>query len=156
MRALRTREGMQENNPGATAGQDSYERRLRQYEQESIRAREKFSFETPPTPLSGKRSEGNTLTLSPWKKQKIVSPKISYDASRGPEMGRRMYGPFKKNFNDETGSLESWEETWFNLGTDAEESGSSTADLRKGGEAKDNEDKIERVAGPGMSWRKLV
>ncbi|KAI1622171.1 hypothetical protein EDD37DRAFT_611668 [Exophiala viscosa] len=155
MRALRTAEGLTETHRGFTGG-DTFTRRLRQYEQESIRAREKFSFEMPSTPHSGKKSEGSTLVGSPWRKNKITSPKPSYDSSKGPETGRRMYGPFKRDFNEETGSLESWEEKWFNLGTDAEESASSTADLPKTEPAKDDEDKIERFAGPGMSWRKLV
>ncbi|KIV86547.1 hypothetical protein PV11_02150 [Exophiala sideris] len=155
MRALRTAEGITQTNRGFTGG-DTYTRRLRQYEQESMRAKGKFSFETPSTPLSGKKSEVGTLVGSPWRKNKIASPKASYDYSRGPETGRRMYGPFKRDFNEETGSLESWEEKWFNLGTDADESASSSADLPKTEQVKDDEDKIERVAGPGMSWRKLI
>ena len=67
--------------------------------------------------------------------------------------GRRKYGPFKRDFNEETGSLESWEEKWFNLGNEGEgESESSTTNLKQGV----FEGRAERVSGPGMSWRKLI
>jgi hypothetical protein len=73
--------------------------------------------------------------------------------------GRRKYGPFKRDFNEETGSLESWEEKWFNLGNNegeaegqGESSESSKTNLKKGV----FEGRAERVSGPGMSWRKLI
>lgn len=165
-RELRTSEGLtatNSSNNGFTGG-DTFTRRLRQYEQESMRAREKFSFEAPTTPLSDKKSgaaggSGNG-SPSPWYKSKIASPKISYERPRvdadmgtGIGGGRRKYGPFKRDFNEETGSLESWEEKWFNLGNEGEgESESSTTNLKQGV----FEGRAERVSGPGMSWRKLI
>ncbi|KAK5462406.1 hypothetical protein LTS15_002118 [Exophiala xenobiotica] len=179
-RELRTSEGLTAaangSNNEMTSG-DTFTRRLRQYEQESARAREKFSFEAPTTPLSGKKSgaagpSGNgNGSHSPWykspSKSKIASPKMSHDTPRadadmgimGVGGGRRKYGPFKRDFNEETGSLESWEEKWFNLGNNegegegqGESSESSKTNLRKGV----FEGRAERVSGPGMSWRKLI
>ncbi|KAK7888342.1 hypothetical protein LTR67_008688 [Exophiala xenobiotica] len=174
-RELRTSEGLTAATNGSnnemTSG-DTFTRRLRQYEQESARAREKFSFEAPTTPLSGKKSgaagpggNGNG-SPSPWykspSKSKIASPKRSHDTPRadmdmGIMGGRRKYGPFKRDFNEETGSLESWEEKWFNLGNnegegEGESSESSKTNLKKGV----FEGRAERMSGPGMSWRKLI
>lgn len=163
-------------------GGDTFARRLRQYEQESMRAREKFSFEAPATPLSGggginKKATGGgagvgSVNSSPWYKGKgaaaPATPKRSVESLKtvtpggagaglgGGESsgaGRRMFGPFKKEFNEETGSLESWEEKWFSLGN---EEGGSGGDFEMKSMKKPFEGHAERVAGPGMSWRKLV
>jgi hypothetical protein len=158
MRSIKGLRGEYTNKDNSNlTGGDTYTRRLRQYEAESARAREKFSFDTPSTPSSSaKRSNnGGTPINSPWWKTKSPTARraASHESSAGEgntESGRRMYGPFKRNFNEETGSLESWEETWFNLGNeDADAPPSSSAQLN-------SIDEGEGVAGPGQSWRKLV
>lgn len=150
---------------GGGGGGDTFARRLKQYEQESMRAREKFSFEAPATPLSG-GGVASANSISPWYKGKTTAattPKRSVESlnktapgaaavGESSVAGRRMYGPFKREFNEETGSLESWEEKWFSLGNEGESGG----DFEMKSMKKPFEGHAERVAGPGMSWRKLV
>ena len=82
-----------------------------------------------------------------------------------------MYGPFTRSVNEETGSLESWEEKWFNLGNEGEgKVGSATASTSMfkrdephgyraanvDGSGDGRARAPEPLSGPGQSWRKLV
>lgn len=217
-------------DPFLDAGElDTYTRHLRQYEEEAARAREKYSFDAPPsTPVSGRNKNKNTCRGSaatttpntirstrqglgygfgvgessngngnasrgsprPWFKPKTptssplstkktksnngdATPTATATPTRrealnlfnssannisngstnnknGNGIGnsnnqRRMYGPYRKQVVDDTMSLESWEETWFNLGSDP-----SASDKDKDKDGNENVD-VDGDAGPSMT-----
>ncbi|KIX08934.1 uncharacterized protein Z518_00012 [Rhinocladiella mackenziei CBS 650.93] len=145
--------GVRDGAPG-----DTYARHLRQYEEEAVRVREKYSFDTPSTPRTG-NSISATRAGSPWWKPKIVIPS-SHDISPGTGNNPRRYGPFRRNFNEKTGSLESWEEKWFALGSDVDVSAPSRPMMKTKDQTmnngKDMDQSLGTVIGPGQSWRKLI
>ncbi|OAP64634.1 hypothetical protein AYL99_00606 [Fonsecaea erecta] len=128
-----TGDGHRMGGTGLVAG-DTYARHLRKFEEDAVRAKGKCSYDTnaqsPGSPFStGKRSakSGGTprnLQLgSPWK---YTPTKVAGNSGRGPR-----------------DSLESWEETWYAMGT-------------TDGAAAKGEQEEGVTAGSGQSWRKLV
>ncbi|EXJ91652.1 hypothetical protein A1O3_00202 [Capronia epimyces CBS 606.96] len=136
---------------------DTFTRHLRQYEEEAARAHKKFSFEAAPsTPLSGRRNTSTSADKGngsgsprPWYKPKAstaglgspmskmrgqsssnrsASTNNAKSSSENDAERRSKYGKYSTRFNDDTASLESWEEAWFALGRDTEVNKDKDAD----------------------------
>ena len=73
--------------------------------------------------------------------------------------GQRARGPFKRNVNQETESVASWEEKWYALGTEngTPNSAAKSTTNAQGLEGHGMQQTEEADdSGPGQSWRKLV
>ena len=177
MRSLGVLTGDNNGYGGSGVGTtDTYARHLKKFEDDAARARGKILFETPtrtpvtpftPDPKLSRSGEGTPLSKlgSPWRspKGKQLSAgsqePILWDSTPTKSSGRRDYGPFKRNGNNDTESLASWEEKWLAMGAKgtpsiataeppATEAVAEGHGMQQTVEAEDS--------GPGQSWRKLV
>jgi hypothetical protein len=145
------------------AAPDTYARHLKKFEDDAARAWEKKSLETPNrrqpvspyTPVRKGRRDTDTTALpslaSPWKS---IKAKVSSDGSPIATPPK-----FSKNTsNEDTVSLESWEEKWYAMGEKSETAGPSrtTPSITKDLHGMQRVDGSEDKTAPGESWRKLV
>lgn len=151
---------------------DTYARHMKKFENDAARAREKMSFDTARRATSSpfspdhKTNDGNDITAlprigSPWRSPKPRGPSQEdqdvFSSTLSPAGGNRVrkYGLFRVP-NDETASMESWEEKWHALGS---ERGTPTPDAtptHNKGHGMQQTTQDEPQSGPGQSWRKLV
>ncbi|OQU96878.1 hypothetical protein CLAIMM_02899 [Cladophialophora immunda] len=148
-----TGDGRRFDGSGSVAG-DTYARHLRKFEEDAARAKGRYSSDAggqaPGSPFStGNRSakSGGTPRTpklgSPWRytPTKARSPRDMITPSSAES--NRVYGSGRR-----TDSLQSWEETWYAMGT----MGGREEEM---GEEEMGEEE-EAAGGPGQSWRKLV